>query len=181
MSDQDAYRLKPRRAGLYDYHREGAYFVTTVIHHRAHLLGRLEFGTVVLSDAGAMVEHFWLELENKFPGLQLDAYVITPNHLHGILQVRPTSSLEAGSYSPGDIMRWFKTQTTNAYIRGVKQAEWPRFDGHFWQPQYWDHIVRNDAELQRIREYVLDNPVAWEYDPNNADSDDAWHHHWPDN
>ena len=176
MSDQDAYRLKPRRAGLYDYHREGAYFVTTVIHHRAHLLGRVEGGAVMLSDAGTMIDRYWFELGNKFPDVLLDEYVIMPNHIHGIITVRPTSTDEGSPHSLGDIMRWFKTQTTNAYIRGVKQSAWPRFDGHLWQPQYWDHIVRNDVDLERVREYVFNNPGAWDEDPDNADSDDAWQH-----
>ncbi len=174
MSDQNVCRRKPMRASLFDYHQDGAYFVTVVIHHRDHLLGRVKDGAMDLSDAGTMVDHFWRELQNKFPGVLLDEYVIMPNHFHGILHVRPTSMLEASPHSLGDIMRWFKSQTTNAYIRGVKQSGWPRFDEQFWQPQYWDHIVRNDADLDRIREYVLSNPVSWEDDPDNADSDGAW-------
>jgi REP element-mobilizing transposase RayT len=163
------------RAGMFDYHQDGYYFVTSVAHGRAHLLGRVLNGTIVMTDAGKMVEHYWLELEHKFPDVILDEYVIVPNHIHGILYIHPTSTFEPGRISLGDVMRWFKTQTTNSYIRGVKQSAWPKFDRHFWQPQYWDHIVRNDVDLDRIREYIVNNPVAWEQDPDNADSDDAWH------
>ena len=110
------------RAGLFDYHQNGYYFVTSVIHHRNQLLGRVMDGEVLLTDAGRMVEHYWLELENKFPDVLIDEYVIMPNHIHGVLSICPTSLFEASADSLGDIMRWFKTQTTNAYIRGVKQS-----------------------------------------------------------
>lgn len=174
MSSEDMYRRKPMRAGMFDYHQYGYYFVTAVIYGRAHLLGQMTNSTIVMTDAGKMVERYWTALENKFPSVLLDEYVIMPNHLHGILHIRRTTTFETGPTSLGDVMRWFKTQTTNAYISGVKDSGWPRFDRHFWQPQYWDHIVRNDADLDRIREYIFNNPAAWEQDPDNASSDDAW-------
>lgn len=174
MSSRAPHRRQPMRAGLFDYHRDGYYFVTSVINHRSHLLGEIIDASIVMTEAGAMVENYWLDLENKFPGVHLDEHVIMPNHFHGLLYIPPTPRFELGPHSLGDIMRWFKTQTTNAYIRGVKHSGWPRFDGHFWQPQYWDRIVRNDTDLERIREYISSNPSAWEQDPDNADSDDAW-------
>ncbi len=56
--------------------------------------------------------------------------------------------------------------TTNEYIRGVKQHGWPRFDGKLWQRNYWEHIIRNENELDRIRKYIMDNPAKWETDRN---------------
>ena len=66
-------------------------------------------------------------------------------------------------------MQWFKTMTTNEYIRGVKQRGWPRFDGKLWQRNYYEHIVRNENELNRIRQYILDNPMKWEMDREHPD------------
>ena len=61
-----------------------------------------------------------------------------------------------------NIVAWFKTMTTNAYIRGVKQHGWPPFPGKLWQRNYYEHIVRDDADLVRIRTYIRDNPVNWD-------------------
>ena len=71
-----------------------------------------------------------------------------------------TRGEHAGSPLPG-VVQWFKTMTTNEYIRGVKQWGWPRFDGKLWQRNYWDHIVRNENDLRRIRKYIIDNPAKW--------------------
>jgi REP element-mobilizing transposase RayT len=68
------------------------------------------------------------------------------------------------------VVQWFKTMTTNAYIRGVKQHGWPRFDGKLWQRNYWEHIVRNGNELYRIRRYIIDNPTKWQGDRNHPTS-----------
>ena len=57
--------------------------------------------------------------------------------------------------------------TTKRYIDGVKQHAWPHFDGKLWQRNYWEHIIRNDGELCRIRQYIVNNPVKWQMDRNN--------------
>ena len=82
-------------------------------------------------------------------------------------QVRPdsvpgqTRGEHAGSPLHG-VVQWFKTMTTNEYIRGVKQSDWLPFPGKLWQRNYWEHIIRNEPELTRIREYIQNNPVHWE-------------------
>ena len=67
----------------------------------------------------------------------------------------------------GTIMDWFKTMTTNAYMRGVKRHGWPPFDGRLWQRTYYDHIIRDQAELDRIRDYITTNPARWAWDHDN--------------
>lgn len=62
------------------------------------------------------------------------------------------------------VVQWFKTMSTNEYIRSVKQHGWLPFSGRLWQRNYWEHIVRDEAELNRIREYIATNPVRWEMD-----------------
>jgi hypothetical protein len=62
------------------------------------------------------------------------------------------------------IMDWFKTMTTNEYIRGVKIWNWPRFEKRFWQLRYWDHIIRNEIEFKNIQEYIKNNPSNWHND-----------------
>lgn len=63
-------------------------------------------------------------------------------------------------------MDWYKTMTTNAYIRGVKNHGWPRFPGKLWQRSYFDRIVRDEVELDAIRNYILSNPLGWEIESN---------------
>ena len=64
-------------------------------------------------------------------------------------------------------MDWFKTMTTNEYIRGVKQQGWVRFDRHLWQPRYYDHVIRSERGLNAIREYIICNPARWAFDREN--------------
>jgi len=68
----------------------------------------------------------------------------------------------------GTVAQWFKTMTTNEYIRGVKQNAWAPFPGKLWQRNYWEHIVRNDDELQKIRDYIINNPKNWFNDKLNG-------------
>ena len=63
-----------------------------------------------------------------------------------------------------EIAQWFKTMTTNEYIRGVKQLGWQRFDGKLWQRSFWDHIIRNQKTYESISEYIFYNPLNWKND-----------------
>jgi REP element-mobilizing transposase RayT len=76
-------------------------------------------------------------------------------------------------------MQWFKTMTTNEYIRCVKTHAWPLFDGRLWQRNYYEHVIRSEESLNRIRQYILDNPARWEFDRENPaainpERKDAW-------
>jgi len=64
-------------------------------------------------------------------------------------------------------MQWFKTMTTNEYVRGVKQHGWQTFVGRLWQRNYYEHIIRDDESLNKIREYIVNNPMQWALDREN--------------
>ena len=64
-------------------------------------------------------------------------------------------------------MDWFKTMTTNNYIRGVKQHGWATFPGKLWQRNYHEHVIRNEEELHSLRQYIIDNPLQWALDQEN--------------
>lgn len=175
----------------YDYSRAGAYFVTICTPNRECLFGEIVPGEMRLNEAGRMVWHWYNELENKFPDIQCDECVCMPNHIHFIvvnvgadlrvrpsvpdLRVRPGVSPPRNVASPRkegehigsplrSIVQWFKTMSTNEYIRGVKQSGWRPFPGKLWQRNYWEHIVRNDQDLNGLREYIRNNPARWELD-----------------
>ncbi len=108
--------------------------------------------------------------------------IVTDAHAGAPLRGRPIDNLnfvDQPHYGPDnkkfhptvcDIVDWFKTMTTNEYIRGVKNLGWKRFDGHLWQRNYWDDIIRSDDSLDRIAEYTLHNPERWEEDQLNPES-----------
>ena len=125
-------------------------------------------------------------------GIGTDTFQIMPNHIHGIIIVgatprgclgngraqgpAPTVSLPS-SLSLPDVVHRFKTMTTKRYVDGVKQNGWLPFPGRLWQRNYHDRIIRDEDELNRILEYILENPAAWETDQENperrADSNSA--------
>jgi putative transposase len=116
-----------------------------------------------LNDVGKMIEYWWNEIPNHFKNIEIDEYTIMPDHFHGIIIinnfvgadrcVRPMDTPKLG-----DIVQWFKIMTTNEYIKHVKSNNWPKFNGRLWQRNYWERIIRDGGELDRIRKYVLENP-----------------------
>lgn len=133
-----------------------------------------------LNDAGKMIEKWYFELSNKFTDIKCVDHVIMPNHIHFIIHnvgivgadpcVCPNKKGEhTGRGEPvcsplQNVIQWFKTMTTNEYIRHVKHDGWKPFNGKLWQRNYYEHIIRNEIELNRIREYILNNPLKWESD-----------------
>jgi REP element-mobilizing transposase RayT len=72
------------------------------------------------------------------------------------------------------MVQWFKTMTANAYMRGVRDHHWPPFAGRLWQHNCYDHIVRNDAGVDRIRDDIVTNPLRWELDQPHLDNLSRW-------
>jgi len=172
--------------------------------------------------AGKMVGKQWQALAQRFPNIELHAYVVMPNHFHGIIEImdsfpaagenptgaslvgaslvlaqpptdqttgkrattrdRPDGNRSDGDGSDGDrpnktvtkrktlgdIVGAFQSITTVEYIRGVKNQQWPRFDGKLWQRNYWEHIIRNERSYHNISEYILNNPAKWDKDQLNG-------------
>lgn len=167
MSDHNPRHRKSPRLQGYDYSQEGAYFVTVCVQGRLSLFGCIEYQSFIASPAGRMVAYWWQQLPHKFPDVQLDGWVVMPNHFHGILCINRHGIKNAPTSLP-DVMRWFKTMTTNAYIRGVNDDDLQPFVGHLWQRSYHDRIIRDESELNRIRDYVANNPSRWGEDTFHA-------------
>jgi len=168
----------------YDYSQEGAYFVTVCVQRRQALLGTVIGGAMRLSPAGHMIGKWWSELERKFPSVKADPYhVVMPNHFHGILFISEAiaSGPEGGHAGPPlqRVVQWFKTMTTNEYIHGVKERGWSPFKERLWQRSFYDHVIRTEEALNRIREYIRTNPQRWDLDRENPrardkDEFDCW-------
>jgi REP element-mobilizing transposase RayT len=152
---RDNLRRSPRLAG-FDYSLTNAFFITITTHQKVPRFGVVRDSAVILNDAGRTVDRFWRLIPMRFPSIRLDIHVVMPDHLHGLLMLsgerveRPTL--------PG-IMQWFKTWTTNEYATGVREMGWESFEGKIWHRGYHDHICRDDADIERIRTYIRDNPA----------------------
>ncbi len=131
-----------------------------------------------------MIRRWWQELERKFPSVKIgEYYVVMPNHLHGIVFIseQSRSISEGGHAGPPlqKIVQWFKTMSTNEYVHGVKEHGWKPFRGYLWQRSFYEHVIRNDEALNRIREYIKHNPQRWDLDRENPrakgkDDFDRW-------
>jgi REP element-mobilizing transposase RayT len=131
-----------------------------------------------------MVESIWNEIPQFYPGVEVDAFTVMPNHLHGIIILgvgagpracpadRPQKGQPQGvapTLSLPEFAHRFKLLTTTKYIKGVSQNNWPPFPGKLWQRNYYEHVIRNENELNLIREYIQVNPLKWFYDRENPD------------
>lgn len=160
---------KYNRMREYDYGAEGAYFVTVCTQNRAQLFDmelqvKNGWNTVQRLDEGAISEktnqiiHKWIgKTQNKYPNIVIDTYVVMPDHLHLIITIKEQ---RAGASLP-DVMGFFKTMTTNEYIRGVKEGVLPPFEGKLWQKSYYDHVIRNQRDYIAVWEYIENNPANW--------------------
>ena len=188
MPYNPAHRRRNIRLKGYDYSQAGMYFVTICVQKRNCLFGEIVDGEMILNDAGKMTEKWCAELPHKFSNITMDVYVIMPNHFHAIivnngvgadLRVSPNKNTDSDKNilnEHGDILdehtgsplhaivQWFKTMTTNEYIRGIKMLGWQPFDKKLWQRNYWEHIIRNEQSYQNIANYIINNPVNWEND-----------------
>ena len=169
----DRHRRSIRLPG-YDYRQAGAYFVTICAQGRALLFGEIRGDEMELNDAGQMLVSQWQALPQRFPNVRLDAFVVMPNHVHGIIVLvdANTSHDDVGATlvvapSLGDVVGAYKSLTTVEYTRGVNASGWTPFNGRLWQRNYYEHVVRNEAALDDIRQYIIHNPAKWAEDEEN--------------
>jgi putative transposase len=183
----DIHHRRSIRLEGYDYSQAGLYFITLCTQNSLHLFGKITNDEMVLNDAGVMVEKWWNELKNKFPNIELEESVVMPNHFHGILQILNTHTVGADlrvcpdnrihpdktdEHKKGEhtgsplhaMIQWFKTMSTNEYIRNVKNNNWTPFNKKLWQRNYYEHIIRNEKSYLHISEYIRTNPLKWQDD-----------------
>jgi REP element-mobilizing transposase RayT len=139
----------------YDYSSAGCYFVTLCVQDRLPLLGRIAGGEMLLSPAGAMVQLSLQEMPRRYSDVNLDALVVMPDHLHVIV------TLGGGGRSLSTVMHRVKSQTTAIYGRKVWLSGWPPFHVRLWQRGFYDRVIRDERQLNAIREYMMQNPLRW--------------------
>ena len=159
----------------YDYSQAGGYFVTICAYRKQCLFGEIIDAKMQLNEFGEVVQEEWLRTEKVRDRVELDVSMIMPNHLHGIIILkndinevgatrrvahsRPCG-LKAGSLAA--MIGQFKSLVT----KRINQMRNMR-GSHVWQRNYYEHVIRNDRELNDIREYIINNPMAWDLDREN--------------
>ncbi len=201
MYNSDRHHRRSIRLKGYDYSRPGDYFVTVCVQNRGCLLGDVVEGKMKLNAAGEMIHRVWNELPIRYPGIEIDEFVIMPNHIHGIIMLvgagpracpppgrKAYHDSEKGPQTEGqpqdncgqpqgvaptvsmsDAVHRFKSFSTAEYRKGVNQYGWTPFPGRFWQRNYYEHIIRDEKSLNKIRRYIQANPLMWPYDAENTD------------
>lgn len=160
----------------YDYAKSGAYFVSICTLNRQYLFGKVINGKMELSEAGRIVENEWLNVKVARCNIRLDQFIVMPNHFHAILWIegnyKGTASCAPTIQHFGQVI----SGSLSAIIRGFKSAVTNRFnkmnntDGNtIWQRNYYEHIIRDEPSLNRIREYIIHNPLSWEMDRENPE------------
>ena len=179
----------------YDYSKPGMYYVTIVTHNHKCFFGKIENGKMILNEYGEIAQQCWTEITRRFPNIEIDEYIIMPDHIHAIIKITnpPVGTTLAvvpdktdgavvpdkiinnfGTYtdtnitdtkppSLGDIVGAYKSIVSNKCLLVFKQKN--QYMGKLWQRNYYEHIIKNNTRLGRIRKYIINNSVNW----NNYD------------
>ncbi len=149
----------------YDYSQSNYYFVTICTANRKEYFGKIDDNQMILNYHGQIVEQQWQWLAKQYSYVKLDEYVVMSNHVHGILIIddsdrsRPVPTNHIKSLS--SLIGAFKTTSSKLiHQNGLSDFSWQR--------SFYDHIIRNDESLNKIREYIINNPINWANDEENS-------------
>jgi putative transposase len=197
--DPQKHHRRSIRLKGYDYSTDGAYYVTIVTQGRECLFGAIVDGEMRLNEYGEIVKKWWNEIPIHFPTVELGVFVIMPNHVHGIIFItterrgevvsphdNPNNNIQdayggatyhQGGETPplrkwtlGQIVAYFKYQST----KEMNRIETEKAITKFWQRNYYEHIIRDEKDLQSKTDYIEANPTLWDEDddnPQNAQND----------
>jgi REP element-mobilizing transposase RayT len=162
---------KSVRLEEYDYSWAGYYFVTVVSHQRKNIFGKIDDGNVELFQAGMIVEEVWQEVPFHFPYVEVDVHIIMPNHFHGIIVIRNIVGARHASPLPpksaiiqplGIIVGSFKSAVTKR-LHDLDLFTQEKI----WQRSYYEHVIRDERDYQKVYDYIESNPINWALDEEN--------------
>jgi putative transposase len=162
------YNRRSVRLVGYDYSSPGAYFVTVVTHKHLCKFGRIISGKMEINALGKIIQDCWVKLPDHFPDIEIEPFVVMPNHIHGIISIYEKDCSRGTIYraptpekfaqpvvgSIPTIIRTYKAAVSRNAKRELGLI-------HIWQRNYYEHIIRNPSELASIAEYILSNPDHW--------------------
>ena len=168
---------KHTRLSKYDYSQSNYYFITTCAENRKEWFSEIKNNTMILNLYGEICETCLNALPQHYNNLEIDTFIIMPNHIHGIFiinnSIRDNYKLREGykpsptyfNYSLAEIIRGFKTFSSKQINKTI-----PSDNKFKWQRSFHDHIIRNDKSLNNIREYIITNPATWDKDVENPNN-----------
>ncbi len=180
----DKHHRRSIRLQGYDYSQPGIYFITLCTQNRECLFGEILNGEMRLNEFGKIAHQCWLEMPHHFPHVQLDEFVIMPDHIHGIIVLNNIVGVGVQNIESRQQQQNIESRPRqqNAYqhiipgsigsiIRGFKIGVTKKFRQNtdiyvVWQRNYYEHMIRNEIELNRIRQYIIDNSKKWKTDEN---------------
>ena len=152
-------KRKPNRLQNYDYSQNNAYFITICTKDRINLFGEICDGNMCLNDCGKIAENEILKIPSHYNTVRIDKFVVMPNHVHMIIVINPSERINP-----------FPTETDIPNVIGKYKAGVTRTVGNafmrsaIWQRSYHDHIIRGEADYQKIWQYIDTNPMKWNLD-----------------
>ncbi len=173
---KNKYRVESARHPVWDYSSSGAYFITICTKDRKHFLGNIEKEKIILSQTGLIAAKYWKEIPAHFPNTELDEFIIMPNHIHGIILINDNVPVETPNL--GVSMTATTTMMNLKIHLGLIINQYKRIctinirktnDYFAWQSRFYDRIIRDNDELNRIRNYIINNPLNWEHDEEYSD------------
>ena len=188
---RNKYRISSIRLQNWNYGWNAPYYVTICTKNREHYFGKIVNGEMYLSEIGEIAEQFWCGIPDHFPFVILDAFVVMPNHIHGIIVINKTDDgCYVGSNVDGNVgtqnfaslrQQYKKSRYKNqfgpqrknlasiirGYKTGVKKYATMNNIDFKWQPRYNDHIIRDNQSFDRIRNYINNNNKNWKNDDFN--------------
>jgi len=163
----------------FDYSKIGMYFVTVCASERRCIFGEVRDDETVLSSIGQIVSACWIEIPHHFPNVKIEAYVVMPNHIHGILTIHSNWKGAGSQEKLAAPMESFGKPTPRSIptiVRSFKAAasRHSRESGYvkgesIWQRGYYEHVLRNTREYVEVTNYILQNPARWADDEDNLD------------
>lgn len=166
---------KPNRLRQYDYSNGGYYFVTVCTKERGEWFGKIENGKMALNELGKIASIYWADIPKYYPNITLDEWVIMPDHIHGIIVILSGSTVGTEQCSVR-IKNITDIVSLSQVIKSFKDVAIKQIRSDLenfcflWQRSFYDHIIRSDVVLSRIREYIQNNPLNWENDRNNTEN-----------
>ncbi|MBN1359476.1 MAG: hypothetical protein JW993_02740 [Sedimentisphaerales bacterium] len=162
---REKYRVETTRLASWDYSSRGYYFVTICTKAHENSFGEIVAGEMVRTNIGQAACECWQAIPRHFPFARPEDFVLMPNHVHGIVAIEQDGQAGGGNA--------FGPQSGNlaAIIRGykigVKKCATAQGVGFHWQPRFYEHIIRDQRSLEKIRHYIATNPQRWEFDEYN--------------
>ena len=169
---RNKYQIASNRLECWDYTAPGHYFITICIKNMQCLFGRIINGRMQLSPIGKIIADEWQKTEAIRPNVNLDQWIIMPNHIHGIIIITERKKVQT---SRRDVSTCLRPNSLGSIVGQFKSVCTKRiwaagYHDFRWQRNYHDHIIRNEKSLNRIRQYIQNNPLKWELDEYYPDN-----------